>query len=248
MALGKPNNNESNWISFSDIMTGLMVIFMFIAISYIAESDKQQKEKDEIITSLKNSQKNLFKELESTFTTGKFKGYSLKVKPDLSIQITDENALFNSQYYHDDVVLKPEFQEFLESFTPEFYKIILKEDYVDNIAEIRIEGHTGIETPEKEDINDYYQKMLILSQKRSNKVLDFMMTQPSYSELSKEKKYLLKFITTSNGLAYGKALDNEGEYKYLSKNNISPDKSMRVEFRIVSHSQKVIDEWFKQSK
>ena len=75
-----------------------------------------------------------------------------------------------------------------------------------------------------------------------------MMKLPSYDKLSLEKKSFLKFITTSNGLAFGKAIDNEGHYKYLSGNSISTNKSMRVEFRIITNSQKVIDEWIKQSK
>ena len=98
MALGKPNNNESNWISFSDIMTGLMVIFMFIAISYIAESDKQQKEKDEIITSLKNSQKNLFKDIfiypSNTKVVGpiNFGGRAIEIKKSTRLKV----AIFDS--------------------------------------------------------------------------------------------------------------------------------------------------------
>jgi hypothetical protein len=247
MALGKSYSNESNWISFSDIMTGLMVIFMFIAISYISEVQKQQSEINEIINEYKETQVKIYNELDRTFTD-RFKDYNLKVNPDLSIQITDADALFPVQYYDQEVYLTTKFESFLNTFAPLFYSIILKKEYTSDIVEIRIEGHTAIQTPAKEFDNDYYQKMLILSQKRSNKVLDYMMKLPSYDKLSLEKKSFLKFITTSNGLAFGKALDNEGNYKYLSGNRISTNKSMRVEFRIITNSQKVIDEWVKQSK
>lgn len=247
MASGKSNSNESNWISFSDIMTGLMVIFMFIAISYIYEVQKQQNEINEIIEEYKETQVKLFNDLDRTFTD-RFKDYNLKVNPDLSIQITDANALFPVQFYDQEVHLTTKFEDFLTKFTPLFYSIILKEEYSDDIAEIRIEGHTAIQTPDKEFDDDYYQKMLILSQKRSNKVLDYMMKLPSYDKLDLEKKSFLRFITTSNGLAFGKALDNDGKYKYLSGNIINTNKSMRVEFRIITNSQKVIDEWVKQSK
>jgi len=40
----KSSDGESNWISFSDVMTGLMVVFMFIALSYIMEVQKKQNE------------------------------------------------------------------------------------------------------------------------------------------------------------------------------------------------------------
>ena len=55
MSLTKRVNkgNESNWRSFSDVMTGLMVIFMFIAISYINEVQKKQQQRDIIFEEFK---------------------------------------------------------------------------------------------------------------------------------------------------------------------------------------------------
>lgn len=238
---------ETNWISFSDIMTGLMVIFMFIAISYILEAQKRESEINEIIEDYKETQKEIFNDLDSTFT-GKFEDYNLKVNPDLSIQITDANALFPVQYYDQEIELTDKFQYFLLEFTPLFYDIILKEEYKDDISEIRVEGHTAIQTPDREFEDEYYHKMLILSQKRSNKVLEFMMGHPKYYNMEEDKKSFLRFITTSNGLAFGKALDSNGEIKYISGNKIDYKKSMRVEFRIVTNNKKVIDEWIKKTE
>jgi flagellar motor protein MotB len=238
----KATNGESNWISFSDVMTGLMVVFMFIALSYIMEVQKKQAEINDIIKEYKETQAKIYNELDRTFTD-RFRDYNLKVNPDLSIQITDANALFPVQFYDQEVMLTDRFQKFLNEFSPLFYNIILKKEYADDISEVRIEGHTAIQTPEKEFENDYYQKMLILSQKRSNKVLDYMMGMDFYNKLSREQKNLLRYITTANGLAYGKALDGDGKFKYLTGKAIHTEKSMRVEFRIVTNSQKVVDEW-----
>lgn len=240
------NGNESNWISFSDVMTGLMVIFMFIAISYISEVQKQQEEVSKIIEDYKKTQQAIYKELDETFTE-RFKDYNLKVNPDLSIQITDANALFPVQFYDQEVFLTDRFKSFLNEFTPLFLSIILKKQYLESISEIRIEGHTAIQTIDKENDKDYYQKMLTLSQKRSNKVLEHMMNLSYYEGLSESKRTLLRFITTSNGLAFGKALDTDGNFKFLSGKPINTEKSMRVEFRIVTNNQKVIDEWIKKS-
>lgn len=244
---GNSESSEGNWISFSDIMTGLMVIFMFIALSYIMEVQKSQSEINAIIENYKETQAKLYNELDRTFTD-KFKDYNLKVNPDLSIQITDANALFPVQFYDQDVQLTNRFQKFLQEFTPLFYDIVLKKEYTDDISEIRIEGHTAIQSPEMEYDKLYYQKMLILSQKRSNKVLDYMMNLECYKLLDNEQQSFLRFITTSNGLAFGKALDSNGKFKYLTNENINTNKSMRVEFRIITNSQKVIDEWIKQIK
>jgi outer membrane protein OmpA-like peptidoglycan-associated protein len=246
MAFGKATNNESNWMSFSDIMTGLMVIFMFIAISYILQAQNREKEINKIIEEYKETQQSIYKDLDSTFTQ-KFKDYNLVVNPDLSIQITDANALFPAQNYDQDINLTARFKDFLKDFTPLFYNIILKKKYRGNISEIRIEGHTAIQSVRDEADKSYYQKMLILSQKRANKVLEFMMYQERFNELGSDEKDFLRFITTSNGLAFGKALDKNGVYKYESGLDINSAKSMRVEFRIVTNSQKVVEEWIKKS-
>jgi len=238
-------SDDNNWVSFSDVMTGLMVIFMFIALSYIMEVQKQQDDINKIIKDYKETQAKIYNELDRTFTD-KFKDYNLKVNPDLSIQITDASALFPVQFYDQEVNLTQRFETFLDEFTPLFLEIILDEGYKEDISEVRIEGHTSIQSPEREFEKDYYQKMLILSQKRSNKVLDYIMNQPSYYDLSERKKALMRFITTSNGLAFGKALDSSGKYKYYSNQPIHTNKSMRVEFRIITNSQKVIDEWIKK--
>mgnify|MGYP001382136483 CR=1 FL=1 len=246
MALGKTNNSDNNWISFSDIMTGLMVIFMVIAISYILQAQNREKEIDKIIENYKTIQNKIYNDLDSTFTE-RFKDYNLKVNPDLSIQISDANALFPVQFYDQEMYLTQRFSDFLNEFTPLFFEIILKEEYVNDIEEIRIEGHTGIQTENMEFDTEYYQKMLILSQKRSNKVLETMINHSFYSNLTEDQKSLLRFISTSNGLAFGKALDSTGNFKFHSGNHISHSKSMRVEFRIVTNNQKVIDEWIRKT-
>ena len=46
---------ENYWISLSDMMTGLMVIFMFIAISYIVQIKNKQQERDQILEDFKNN-------------------------------------------------------------------------------------------------------------------------------------------------------------------------------------------------
>lgn len=247
MSFTKNNSGDSNWVSFSDIMTGLMVIFMFIALSYIVEVQKRESEIDEIIENYKETQQKIYNELDRTFTD-KFKDYNLKVNPDLSIQITDASALFPPQMWDKEVVLTKRFESFLKDFTPLFYAIVLKDEFRDDISEIRIEGHTGIAIRLDEYDREYYEKMLVLSQKRSNKVLEYMVLDSYYEQLDRDEKAFLRFVTTSNGLAFGKALDKDGKYKFYTKNRIDGRKSMRVEFRIVTNNQKVIDEWINKTQ
>ena len=156
--------------------------------------------------------------------------------------------MFPVQSYDQQVYLTMKFESFLEEFTPLFYTIVLKDEYRNAISEIRVEGHTAIQTPDKEFENDYYQKMLVLSQKRSNKVLEYMMNHNYYSTLNDSQRSFLRFISTSNGLAFGKALDSDGYLKFFSEKQIDTKKSMRVEFRIITNNQKVIDDWLLKTR
>ncbi len=61
-----------------------------------------------------------------------------------------------------------------------------------------------------------------------------------------EKEQLLQFWLTANGLSYGRTLDSNKELTFISKEPTDKEKSRRVEFRIVTTSeilvQKVIEQ------
>jgi len=240
-------SSDNNWISFSDIMTVLMIIFLFISISYMMQVKKEQDKRDEVFENYKKTRSQIYNDLDSTFSKG-FEKWNIEIEPDLSIKISDANALFEAQLYTDEVILKENFKDFLSQFAPRFLTIILNPKYQDKISEIRIEGHTSISKPENEFNSKYYQHMVVLSQKRSNKVLEYMMSLSSYINLTDTDKNRLRFFLTSNGLAFGRSLDIDNNYKFYSNKKINKEKSMRVEFKIVTNSEDVINKWFENLK
>lgn len=40
---------DEHWMSISDIMSGLMVVFMFIAVAFIMQVQNEQRQKNEMI-------------------------------------------------------------------------------------------------------------------------------------------------------------------------------------------------------
>ncbi len=40
---------EDHWMSISDIMSGLMIVFMFIAVTFMFQVQNEQRQKDEMI-------------------------------------------------------------------------------------------------------------------------------------------------------------------------------------------------------
>ena len=142
--------------------------------------------------------------------------------------------------------IKPEFQKILISFFPKYLSIVLQNKYKDKIAEIRIEGHTNNIPIHETD--DPYIDNIKLSQDRSRNVLQFLRKLPYYKNLSQEKEQVLQFWITANGLSYGRTLDNNNKLTYISKNKIDIQKSRRVEFKIVTTSEILVDEVLKQMK
>ena len=60
-------SSDNNWISFSDIMTVLMIIFLFISISYMMQVKKEQATRDEIFKEFKATKEELYNELNTVF-------------------------------------------------------------------------------------------------------------------------------------------------------------------------------------
>ena len=65
-----------------------------------------------------------------------------------------------------------------------------------------------------------------------------------------EDQRKLEFWFTANGLSYGKALNKEGEYALVSEKDkvIDKEKSRRVEFRIITTGDEVLENFVKRNK
>ena len=226
---------NNSWISFSDLMTGLMVIFMFIAIAYMQETQKKQVERDQLFEEFKITKQELYEELERTFKNDFIK-WKVELDKDLSIKFTNPEVLFASGKTD----IRPYFQQILDSFLPRYFNILMQGKYRDKIYEIRLEGHTDTVPAPTYDPDPYIGNML-LSQLRSVEVLKYFREMNFYRILNPADKRQLEFWLTANGLSYGRTLDKNKELTLVS--GLVPDKaySRRVEFRIVTTSDKLVE-------
>jgi outer membrane protein OmpA-like peptidoglycan-associated protein len=227
---------DNYWIPLSDLMTVLMVIFLFISISYMLDVRKKQEKNDKLFKDFEQTKVELLKELQTEFRDDfkKDKWDAIIDSADLSIKFVNEKVLFD--YAKSD--LKPEFQNVLNSFFSRYLSIILKPQYRDKIAEVRIEGHT--------DIEGGYISNLELSQNRTRNVMEFLLKNPYYESLKLEEKERLKFWLTANGLSFGRTLDKNGILTASSKLPPDNEKCRRVEFKIVTTSDELVREALKQ--
>jgi outer membrane protein OmpA-like peptidoglycan-associated protein len=233
------SKKESHWIPLADLMTVLMVIFLFMAISYMALSEKRRKDQNQIFTEYQESKNSLYKELKTAFQK-EFKKWDLKLDNDLSIKFTNPQVLFEMGSSK----ITPHFQSILQDFFPKYLKVVLQKKYADKIAEIRIEGHT--DTAPIGFSDDPYIDNMILSQERARNVLAFLRKQNFFKSLDSNNQSRLQYWLTANGLSYGRAVDKDYKISYESKREVDNSKSRRVEFRIVTTSELVINEALKK--
>ena len=225
------------WMSVSDLMTGLMIIFLFVAIAYMI----QVKENQNVLTDYVETKNHLHDKLVNEFE-GDTAKWQMAIGKDLSMKFNNPQVLFATGSYQ----LTPQFCEILDEFIPRYLDILLNDSLSSKIQEIRIEGHTD-NVPAPMFGTDPFMANIKLSQLRSYSVLNYIRNMQSYQAYSEDKKQKLEFWFTANGLSYGKSIDANGNYTAISGQPIDCDKSRRVEFRLVTEGEEVLENFVKQN-
>ncbi len=217
------NEAENDWISISDLMSALMIIFLFIAVSYMhnikAEKDRieaNQRRIRKIAVAYQELQVNLYDELYKEFKDDLPKWKATIDKKTLSVRFEEPEVLFATG----SAEISDRFQEILGGFFPRYIRIISSEKYRKSIEEIRIEGHTSSEWNGNVSEEDAYFNNMSLSQDRTRSSLRFCLDL--IENLSK-REWARKFIT-ANGLS--------SSHPILKSEALEDkEKSRRVEFR-----------------
>ncbi len=214
--------STKEWISISDMMTGLMMIFLFISIIEIHQVKEESKQHNDLVKKIKKITKDYinYKELINENLTKEFKKDLEKwraemIADSLVIKFTSPDIMFSPEKSE----IKKEFKEILNSFCPRYFKILytLKE----KIDEVRIEGHTSKDwagTTKKEA----YFKNMKLSQDRSRSVLHYCIENQN---IRKETYEWALSKLTANGLSYSRRICKYDILRCRKANR-------RVEFRI----------------
>lgn len=219
------------WMSVSDLMTGLMVLFLFIAIAYMS----RVKDTQSVLTDYVEVRDALRAKLVNEFEGDTLK-WQMSIGKDLSMKFENPTVLFKQGSSE----LTPQFKDILDEFLPRYINILLTDSLKTRIREIRIEGHTD-NVPYPSLDADPYIANVILSQHRALSVLRYFRNMPQYKVYSDEERKLLEFWFTASGLSYGKSLDRKGNYTLYSDSPIDLQASRRVEFRIVTEGDAILE-------
>lgn len=224
-------------MSVSDLMTGLMIIFLFITIAYM----KKVESNISVLKEFVENKQNLHDKLVERFKS-EIEDSIIVIGGDLSLRFQNAETLFDDGSWE----LKPQFKQQLADILPKYLNIILTDSMKTKIREIRIEGHTNdVAFPSIDP--DPYMANLILSQRRALSVMYFMRSLPEYQAYSPENKKLLEYWFTANGLSYGHALDYDNRNALITGKEIDKEKSRRVEFRIITSGEEVFEHFIEST-
>ncbi|MCC7016951.1 MAG: OmpA family protein [Rhodospirillales bacterium] len=223
---------ETHWIPLSDLMTGLMLIFMLVAIIFMVkiEADAKKIEADakkvkDIAIIYDEMRLQLYQDLLEEFKSDLVKWGAAIEPKDLTVRFKEPDVLFDKGKH----TLKPKFVEILDNFFPRYIRILSADKYKESIQEIRIEGHTSSEWDHNTNKNDAYFKNMELSQSRTRSVLQYVLLLP---QVSLQQDWLKSHLT-ANGLSSSKLISPNGLE--------NQEASRRVEFKVRTNADERIE-------
>ena len=218
---------QTDWISISDLMSGLMMIFLFIAISYMNSLQIRAKQIKKIAVAYQEIQENLYQDLYQEFKNDLPRWKASIDKQTLSVKFMEPEVLFEVGSF--EVTLR--FKEILQEFFPRYLEIINSAKYHGSIEEIRIEGHTSSEWNNEMDSEIAYFHNMKLSQDRTRAVLELCLNLISDSTVRDWARLLI----TANGLSSSRLIKT-------TDNLEDKQASRRVEFRTKTAAEKKVVE------
>ncbi len=213
-------------MSVADLMSGLMIVFLFVSITYMQNVTRHKERIRDIVVTYNNTQVSLYEELMKEFEKDLPQWGASIDKETLSVRFFEPEILFQSGKAE----VTQKFKLILNDFFPRYINILFSNTFRDAIAEIRIEGHTSSEWASfQASHDDAYFYNMELSQQRTLSVLRYC------TDIIKDpqKKALMRKYVTANGLSSSKLV-------YTQEGEEDKQRSRRVEFRTRTNAEKRI--------
>ena len=179
------------WISFSDLMSGVLIIFMLLFIYKILDYQNNIESKEAMIESLSSTRAQIITMLQEEFEK---EDIDILIDPKTGAIRLSEAILFD--YGRNE--LKEEGKSFLQKFIPIYVRILFSDEKIKSqVSQIIIEGHT-------DDSGDYIYN-LKLSQERALSVVEYLIGD----SLNYYYKNDLQYNLTANGRSFSELITNE---------------------------------------
>ncbi|MBE0508193.1 MAG: hypothetical protein IBX50_16000 [Marinospirillum sp.] len=223
---------HSVWMSLSDLMAVLMVLFLFISIGFVLELQRQQAAEVETQSQLQSLLERVLYEEEERENHHKALNQALhdEFADDLerwSAEITEDNIMrFDAPFAVGRAELSPVFEEVLTEFFPRYLGVLGNQQFKNRLQEVRIEGHTSNTWAQAETAYEVYLNNMRLSQQRASNVLEYVY-RIDHPQVHNLYTWLERHLR-ANGMAYANPL------LQADGTTLDPVRSRRVEFKVVT--------------
>lgn len=222
-----PRQSEQNesWITVSDLMAGLMMVFLVIAVIYAKESEDRQGIAEREAKKWIDVESQIYIALKREFRRDLWKWNAEIERETLTIRFRSPDILFETG--KDD--LTPYFQGLLDDFLPRYLNL-LHSQFKEPIEEVRIEGHTSSEWFDAESQEQAFILNMELSQARTRAVLGHTLQIKSLHHLT---PWITKAVS-ANGLSSSRLVESNGIEDKI--------RSRRLEFVIRTNAKRKLFE------
>jgi len=212
----KEDNSENNifWITMTDLMTGLVLVFIVMFLYTYMTSHVE-------LIRQNLAKENATKALEENLKT---QNISATVDPVSGVVKISDLELFELGSYN----LSDKGKSYLDKFAPAYIDSLFSNEYLSkNIDKIIIQGHTDSQTFKGKFTEDeQYMKNMELSLNRAYSVANYMTNTP-YNKANGDK---LRRMIIVEGASFSSPILEEGKENYA--------KSRRVELKLVMKKDK----------
>lgn len=159
---------ESHWLSVSDLMAGLMMVFLFIAVALMLKVNQDKQKIEEVAVAYQENQVAIYEGLMAEFADDLSKWDAEIDRDSLTFTFKSPDVLFAQG----ESTLTYEYRRLLQDFFPRYLNVLW--GFRDSISEVRIEGHTSsLWNGYVTDTQAYFNNME-LSQDRTRSVLSYV--------------------------------------------------------------------------
>lgn len=214
------NDRGEHWLSISDLMAGLMMVFLFVSIALMRDAMIERDKIKEVAVAYQENQVDLYEALISEFKEDLKRWDADIEKETLSFQFKSPDVLFDTGK----ISLKPAFQEILTDFFPRYLEVLMS--FRDSIDEVRIEGHTSSVWSTTSSDGEAYFNNMELSQGRTRSVLSYVYSLPSINA----NKSWVKESVAAVGFSSSRLIRKpDGREDF--------ERSRRVSFRVITNAE-----------
>ncbi|WP_204758420.1 OmpA family protein [Halomonas urmiana] len=219
------NEEEHHWLSVSDLMAGLMMVFLLISIALMRHALEQRDRVTEVAEAYQETQVAIYQALMDEFSDD-LETWQAEINADtLALTFQSPKVLFTTG----SAQLRPRFEGILNDFYPRYLDVLTP--FREAIDEIRIEGHTSSRWNSSVGEDEAYFRNMKLSQDRTRSVLSYLYQLP---ETQLQKSWVKQTIAAVGFSSSHLVLNDLGQEDH--------DRSRRVSFRILTNAESQIRE------